>query len=177
MACIYVLKNNLMPGFCKVGISENVSSRVENLYGSWEIVRTWEMDMESARKQELIVKRKMKEFLALGHELFNCPLEYLITIIEQTVDGAPKDITDVVLPESAVTVRASVSEIGKLVRKVRKRQNMTIVEFSGISNVGYRFVSEMENGKPTCQMGKALGLLDSLGIKLYAHFSEPERKK
>jgi len=34
------------------------------------------------------------------------------------------------------------------------------------SGTGLRFIIEMEQGKPTCQLGKALTVLQTLGIKI-----------
>ena len=34
------------------------------------------------------------------------------------------------------------------------------------SGTGLRFIIEMEQGKPTCQRGKALTVLQTLGIKI-----------
>jgi hypothetical protein len=32
--------------------------------------------------------------------------------------------------------------------------------------VGLRFLSDLENGKPTCQMGKVLLVIESLGLMI-----------
>lgn len=34
------------------------------------------------------------------------------------------------------------------------------------SGTGLRFIIELEQGKPTCQLGKALTVLQTLGIKI-----------
>jgi hypothetical protein len=34
------------------------------------------------------------------------------------------------------------------------------------SGTGLRFIIELEKGKPTCQLGKALGILQALGLRL-----------
>lgn len=56
-------------------------------------------------------------------------------------------------------------EIGKIVRETRKRQGLTQVKLARLCNVGTRFVSDLENGKPTCQIDKTLTILNGLGIK------------
>ena len=165
MACVYVAKNKLMPGFCKVGASEDARKRVDGLYGSWEIAHTWDMEIDKARHYESETKHKLRGFAVVGYELFNCPVKYLIETVENIIT-----LLEVSLPPQAVTIRANVSDIGRLIRQTRKAQGLTIVEFSGLANVGYRFVSNIENGKPTAHIGKALLLLDKLGIKLYAHY-------
>lgn len=60
----------------------------------------------------------------------------------------------------------SVNDIGNLVKETRKKQNFTQVELAQVSNVGTRFLSDLENGKPTCEIEKVLKVLKNLGIKL-----------
>ena len=56
--------------------------------------------------------------------------------------------------------------IGRLVRKSRKDQGLTQAEAAGYLNVGTRFLSELENGKPTVQLEKALHVLKGLGYQI-----------
>jgi HTH-type transcriptional regulator/antitoxin HipB len=58
--------------------------------------------------------------------------------------------------------------IGKLVRKSRKNQGLTQAEAAGYLNVGTRFLSDLENGKPTVQLEKAMHVLEGLGFKVFA---------
>jgi len=58
--------------------------------------------------------------------------------------------------------------IGKLVRKSRKDQGLTQAEAAGYLNVGIRFLSDLENGKPTVQLEKALHVLKGFGFKIFA---------
>lgn len=60
----------------------------------------------------------------------------------------------------------TVKDIGNLVKETRKKQNFTQIEFAQLSNVGTRFLSDLENGKPTCEIEKVLKVLSNLGIKL-----------
>lgn len=43
---------------------------------------------------------------------------------------------------------------------------LTQAELALASGTGTRFVSDLENGKPTCQIGKTLTVLRTLGIRL-----------
>ena len=43
----------------------------------------------------------------------------------------------------------SASDIGAAVRSKRKEDGLTLVEASGLCNVNYRFLSDLENGKST----------------------------
>ena len=56
--------------------------------------------------------------------------------------------------------------LGDMVRRHRKLQGATQVEFASLCGVGVRFISDLENGKPTVQMGKVLQVLHSLGLEL-----------
>jgi len=66
------------------------------------------------------------------------------------------------------TAVTSPAQLGALVRKKRKSQHLTqgqVAEFCGVS---VKFISEMERGKTTAEIGKILNLLNNLGIDLYA---------
>ena len=56
--------------------------------------------------------------------------------------------------------------LGDMARQHRKLQGATQVEFASLCGVGVRFISDLENGKPTVQMGKVLQVLNSLGLEV-----------
>ncbi len=56
--------------------------------------------------------------------------------------------------------------IGDLVRNTRKKMKVTQKDLALTSGTGLRFIIELEKGKPTCQLGKVLTVLHTLGIKL-----------
>ncbi len=58
------------------------------------------------------------------------------------------------------------SDISKLIKEERKRQNLTQVQLAQLTNVGTRFLSDIENGKTTCEIEKVLKVLNGLGIRL-----------
>jgi y4mF family transcriptional regulator len=57
-------------------------------------------------------------------------------------------------------------QIGELVKKTRKTMGVTQKRLALTSGTGLRFIIELEQGKPTCQLGKALTVLHTLGIKM-----------
>lgn len=57
-------------------------------------------------------------------------------------------------------------DIGKLIRDTRKRLGVTQKNLALTSGTGLRFVIDLEKGKQTSQIGKALTVLQTLGIKL-----------
>ena len=56
--------------------------------------------------------------------------------------------------------------IGELTRNTRKSLGVTQQNLALTSGTGLRFIIEMEQGKPTCQFGKVLAVLQTLGIKI-----------
>ena len=59
---------------------------------------------------------------------------------------------------------SNVTEIGRAVRAARKAQGLTQREFADISGVGVRFLSELERGKPTAEVGLVLDVLSNAGF-------------
>ncbi|PWU05928.1 MAG: transcriptional regulator [Verrucomicrobia bacterium] len=60
----------------------------------------------------------------------------------------------------------SVEEIGKFIKARRRQVKVTQRQLAMTANTGLRFISELERGKPTCQIGKVLIVLQTLGIKI-----------
>ena len=63
-------------------------------------------------------------------------------------------------------MKYSPQDIGKLIRDTRKRLGVTQRDLALTSGTGLRFVIDLEKGKETCQIGKALTILNTLGIKV-----------
>ena len=55
---------------------------------------------------------------------------------------------------------------GKAVRAYRKRQGVSQIQMAAVANTGTRFISDLENGKPSVQLDKALKVARLLGIRL-----------
>ncbi|MDM8274282.1 type II toxin-antitoxin system Y4mF family antitoxin [Enorma phocaeensis] len=62
----------------------------------------------------------------------------------------------------------TMAELGSLIREERLRQKLTQTDLAGISGVGITFISQLENGKETAEMGRVIRVLTMLGIDLYA---------
>ncbi|WP_346728209.1 helix-turn-helix domain-containing protein [Rubrivivax gelatinosus] len=43
---------------------------------------------------------------------------------------------------------------------------LTQLDLAGLGNTGNRFIVDLENGKPTVQLQKALDILDLLGLEV-----------
>lgn len=57
-------------------------------------------------------------------------------------------------------------EIGRLIKATQKSRGLTQRDLARMSGTGLRFIIELEQGKPTCQFGKVLTVIDALGITL-----------
>lgn len=56
--------------------------------------------------------------------------------------------------------------IGMTIKMTRKALSITQKDLALTSGTGLRFIIELEKGKPTCQIGKVLTVLQTLGIKV-----------
>ncbi|WP_213775771.1 type II toxin-antitoxin system Y4mF family antitoxin [Bradyrhizobium sp. dw_78] len=56
--------------------------------------------------------------------------------------------------------------LGELIREERKAQGLTQEQLAGLTGVGVRFVRELEAGKESCQLGRALQVAAALGLSL-----------
>ena len=57
-------------------------------------------------------------------------------------------------------------ELGKLIKARRKELAMNQSDLAMVSATGRRFISDLENGKESCELGKALRVLANLGIDI-----------
>lgn len=57
-------------------------------------------------------------------------------------------------------------QLGRSIRTTRKALGVTQRDLALTSGTGVRFVIDLERGKETCQLGKALKILKTLGIRL-----------
>ncbi len=62
---------------------------------------------------------------------------------------------------------ADVAQIGAAIRNKRRAIGMRQSELAALSGVGPRFLSDLENGKTTAEIGKALQVLQRLGLDLW----------
>jgi y4mF family transcriptional regulator len=55
---------------------------------------------------------------------------------------------------------------GALIRQKRKALGLTQDELAARCGVGVRFIVDLESGKPSCQLGKALTAAAEVGLRL-----------
>lgn len=66
------------------------------------------------------------------------------------------------------TAVTSTKVLGELLRQKRKAQHLTQGQVAEYCGVSVKFISEVERGKKTAEIGKVLYLLSTLGIDLIA---------
>ena len=62
----------------------------------------------------------------------------------------------------------NLESLSEMIKNARKSQGLTQAELAGACGVGVRYIVDVENAKPTCQIGKAIKIVRMLGIKLEA---------
>jgi len=76
--------------------------------------------------------------------------------------------------ENVMSESQSVDTIGALahlIRATRLQQGFTRDELANATGLSPKFISQVEAGKPTAQIGKVMLLLGELGVRLYAESS------
>ena len=61
-------------------------------------------------------------------------------------------------------IELTAKAIGEMVKKTRKRLEITQKDLALSSGTGLRFIIDLEAGKATCQLGKAMTVVQTLGI-------------
>jgi HTH-type transcriptional regulator / antitoxin HipB len=58
-------------------------------------------------------------------------------------------------------------ELGRYLLNERRNLRLTQKEISEFTDVGRKFVLELEKGKPTAQVGKVFEVINALGLELH----------
>lgn len=66
----------------------------------------------------------------------------------------------------AMQVLLNAGAFGKLIREERRKKGYTQAEVADAANVGINFVSQVERGKPTAELDRALRLAAVLGLAI-----------
>lgn len=72
------------------------------------------------------------------------------------------------VPPQELTGIESVSDLGKIVRRARRRDGLSQAQLAAMAGTGRRFVSELEAGKPTMEFERLLKVCNALGVSLLA---------
>ncbi len=60
-----------------------------------------------------------------------------------------------------------VKSLGDTISQIRKLQGLSQEDLAGITGTGRRFISDLEKGKETSQIGKIFQILGALGITIH----------
>lgn len=66
-------------------------------------------------------------------------------------------------------IRYTPKQIGEIIKHTRKRLGVRQADLALTSGTGLRFIIDLEKGKATCQLGKTLTVLNTLGIGIELH--------
>ena len=70
-------------------------------------------------------------------------------------------------PDHSPPVRVRSPEaLGRLARRERKRQGLTLDTVYSATGLSTRFLSEFERGKPNASLGRAMQALQALGLEM-----------
>ena len=58
------------------------------------------------------------------------------------------------------------AELGKIVKQARKNAGLRQAQAAALCGVGTRFLSDLENGKPTLRLDKVLQVLKGFGLRV-----------
>ncbi|WP_241127770.1 helix-turn-helix transcriptional regulator [Novosphingobium terrae] len=84
--------------------------------------------------------------------------------VVESADNRPAGAPAVRLQEQAPIL--SVADVGQRIREARRAMGMTQQSFADLAGVGRRFLSELEHGKASLEMGRVLAVCQAAGIKL-----------
>ena len=60
----------------------------------------------------------------------------------------------------------TIAKLGTIVKQSRKEQGLTQEQLAATTGVGVRFIRELEHGKASCHIGKALHVVSMLGLDI-----------
>jgi HTH-type transcriptional regulator / antitoxin HipB len=66
-----------------------------------------------------------------------------------------------------MTIR-NARDLGEIIRTTRNSQKLRQIDLATAAGCGERFIIDLEKGKPTCELEKALYVAQMLGIKIEA---------
>ncbi len=73
------------------------------------------------------------------------------------------------LLESSPRLITSAKDLGGQIKTARRTRKLSQEELADLAGVGRRFISELENGKPSLEFDKVILVAKALGIDVMAH--------
>ena len=79
----------------------------------------------------------------------------------------PSHVPNQEKPDSSPSARVRSPEaLGRLARRERKRQELTLDAVYSVTGLTTRFLSEFERGKPNASLGRVMQALQALGLEM-----------
>lgn len=171
---IYILTHKRIPGLVKIGFTTTtVEQRLREINsatgvpGRYQVV--YSREIMNPISVEGMIHAKLHSFRHTSKkEFFELKPEVAKDYVDQIIDNEDFDVriefpSD--KPERTLAFLDS-KELGSIIRFHRKKHGLRQDELAGVSNVGVRFIVDLEAGKPTIQMEKALKVVHMLGLRL-----------
>lgn len=166
---IYILTHPRMPGLVKIGLTTTtVAQRVSEINASTGVPGKFRefcsFPVSDPLRVESVVHRKLRPFrLVTNKEFFelkpSVAKEYVTQILEESEFG-------VSFNPAEMTLLSDTRRLGALVKAHRKKKRMRQSDLAAKAGTGLRFIIEVEQGKPTAQVGKVLEVLECLGVRV-----------
>jgi HTH-type transcriptional regulator / antitoxin HipB len=138
-----------------------------------ELVKATNLSATAAKYQLLrlrsrVVNQRLFDLLFPNGNMRRCFINQAAFCSRSGIIRLIYPIMAVILPVGNIlkAMKYTTEKIGELTRNTRKKMGVTQKELALTSGTGLRFIIEMEKGKPTCQFGKVLTVLHTLGIKI-----------
>ena len=166
---IYILTHSRMPGLVKIGYTTTtIEERLMEINagtgvpGKFNVF--YSIELPDPLRFENVIHRKLRPYRHLPNKEFfelkpSVARQYVKRIIEDLEFGIQFD-------ESDMTIVSDTTRLGALIKTNRKKKRMTQADLADAARTGIRFISDVENGKPTCHIGKVLDVLNTLGIRV-----------
>ena len=154
-----------MPGIIKIGYTtKTINQRTTELCssagvpGSFDVFTCWEVF--DPQKVEHKVHSALNAFrISPDKEFF----EIRPSVAKEHIEKMMASDTLLGNNPLAKTIVSDAKSLGTFIRERRKQNGMTQRDLSKIAGTGLRFIIDVEKGKTTSQIGKILGLIESLG--------------
>ena len=166
---IYILTHSRMPGLVKIGhTTTNVDQRIAEINagagvpGKFKVF--YSFHLSDPQRVESVIHSKLRPFRHVTNKEFfelkpAVAREYVKRIIEDSEFGIQFD-------QSEMTIVSDTKRLGGLFKAHRKKKKMSQRDLAAAAGTGVRFIIEVEQGKPTAEIGKVLALLAALGLKV-----------
>jgi len=112
----------------------------------------------------------MRYFVPIGIFLAHFPtMELKLSRSVSFVAGLAQTTQNIPSGKILDTPIKTSEDLGNIIRERRKKAKLTQQKAAALAGVGNRFLSELERGKPTAQIGKALKVARLLGLEFRIH--------